>query len=179
LRYTCLYPTKPINGEDYKDALVTMAAGLGGPLFHVTAMLPPGGTRPALEAAFRSWAARVDRAYLGRKWQNRENDRMDGIVFFETRPGHHIHAIVRPPAGVEVHDFLTNACSWFCSSPGADIDVVGGAGKPVVPRGRMMVQLIGPTPEDLARTVRYASKEVEFLSSAVSGWKFLRDLSPR
>lgn len=161
----------PAAREAYKHGLATVAAGLGGPLVAVTAMLPPGASRPALEAAFRNWAARIDRAYLGRNWHRKRDLRMDGMVFFETRPGNHIHAIIRPPVGADIGHFIAYGASWFSGLSG------GGIGKPVAPRGKMLIQLVGPAPEDLVRATRYAAKEVEFLASAMTGWKFLRDLS--
>lgn len=158
----------------YKDSFVDLIAGLGGPLFHVTAMLPPGGSRPALEECLRGWAARVDRSYLGRLWQLRPDRRMNGLAFFEAHPGPHAHLILRPPVGASPEHFLSNAPSWFRPDPERDLRI-----RPVTARGKMLIKPIGSGPNDLARVAGYVTKEMEYRGGAVTDWKFIGDLSRR
>lgn len=160
----------------YKAALIDLVAHLRAPLFHVTAMLPPGSSQPGLEGALSGWAARVDRFYLGRNWQ-RSDGRMDGLAFFERYPDHHAHLVVCPPEGAEGSHFLANAGYWFAPDPHRALGETRP--RPVTRRGRMMIQQIGDSVRDRARVTGYAAKEIEFRSDALAGWKFVRDLSRR
>lgn len=158
----------------YKDSFVGLLAELGGPLFHVTAMLPPGASRAALEESLRGWVARVDRSYLGRRWQSQPARRMAGIAFFEAYPGPHAHLVIRPPANASPEHFHRTAASWF--RPDAERD---RPTKPVTERGKMLIQLIGSHPSDLARVAGYVTKEMEYRPEAGTDWKFIGDLSRR
>jgi hypothetical protein len=163
----------------YRTALAELFAGAPGPLFHVTAMLPPGASREMLEDRLRAWAARIDRCYLGRNWAKPPylNRRMRGVVFFERSPHHHAHLVVTPPEGASRLHFLLNARFWFERHREPLLRSVYPI--PVADRGRMLVQLIRPTAADVARVIGYGSKEIEFRVDAIAEWKFLADLTGR
>jgi hypothetical protein len=144
-------------------------------VFHVTAMLPPSSSRQSLERCLRGWAARVDRFYLGRNWSRHHERRMKGVVFFESHPYVHAHMVVVPPVGANPRHFNSNAGYWFERHP--DRGVRALYPRPVADRGRMLIQRIKPSVDDLDRVLFYASKEMEFRPSANEDWKFLADLS--
>lgn len=160
----------------YKKALVETLARLPRPLFHVTAMLPPGSGRGSLEQSLRGWAARVDRRYLGRNWLRKQQLRMDGVCFFEVHPYVHAHLVVTPPTNARPLDFEINAGSLFSRQVGFQGDSLG---TPVTCRGRMMIQKIGPGESDLIRTLSYIAKETEWRPDALADWVFLSGLSTR
>lgn len=164
-----------VQRRDYREALVGTLLNLPRPLFHVTAMLPPGSARRPLEQCLRAWAARVDRLYLGRNWLRRATSRMDGVCFFETFPGPHAHLIVTPPVGAPCLHFEMHAGSLFAR----DVEASLLLPNPVTRRGRMLVQRIGDGDGDLARTLRYASKETDWRPDAAAEWCFLSGLSDR
>lgn len=161
----------------YKSALIETFATISGPAFHVTAELPPTSSRASLEDCLRGWGARIDRFYLGRNWQSRPERRMQGVVFFEQRPYHHAHMIVRPPRGASPLHFLLNARFWFLPHPEKAFEPFFR--NPVTRRGRMLIQRIGPTLSDLERVIGYAAKDSEFRSVDSFDWKFVADLSRR
>lgn len=100
---------------------------------------------------------------------------MDGLAFFESRPGPHAHLIVRPPIGAAPFHFLMHAALLF--RPEAARELRWFYPAPVTNRGKMLVKRIGNAPGDRARVAGYATKEMEYRPEAIAGWKFLRDLS--
>ncbi|BCG98794.1 hypothetical protein MesoLj131b_07940 [Mesorhizobium sp. 131-2-5] len=166
-----------ISKSQYKDGIAGLLIGLGLPLFHVVAMLPPGGTRAGLEECLRAWAARVDRFYLGRRWHSRPDRRMSGLAFFETRPEPHGHLIVRPPLEASPEHFEKTVPLWFRPDPVEGLSEAFP--KPVTARGKMFVRRVGDGPADIIRVGGYATKEMEFRATAISDWKFVGDLSRR
>lgn len=160
--------------ERYKSALVETISRLRRPLFHVTAMLAPNSTCPALEDALVGWAARVDRFYLGRSWHKSEC-RMAGLAFFELYPDIHGHLVVAPPSKASALHFLLNAQFWF--APDRVVELRGSRPRPIATKGKMMIQQVADTDLDLARVVAYSAKEIEYRNGAMTDWKFIRDLS--
>src|SRR5690606_20271261 len=94
-----------------------------------------------------------DRHYLGRNWVKRVDRRMDGACFFETLPDTHAHLIVTPPKGILTDDFETEVTALY------SIRLARRARTAATHRGHMLVQRIGPTEDDLRRTLNYATKE--------------------
>lgn len=163
--------------QSYKRALVEMLADMPGLAFNVTAELHPGASRQEVEAALRGWVARVNRYYLGRNWLQKPDKAITGVVFFEDRPSHHAHAVVAPPVGASFLHFELYAPFWFEPYPAREL--VRFYPRPLHPRGKMFIQRIGPTREDLERTAKYNAKRIERHSEATAEWKMLRDLSLR
>lgn len=158
----------------YKEALIEALSERRW-AFHITAELPPEAIPATLERLIRDWAARVDHFYLGRNWSRREDRRMRGVVFFETRPHPHAHMIVIPPMGASPFHFLLHARLWFVRHEAPDLRRVSP--RPVTQRGRMKVQKIEDGSDGLRRVLGYDMKEMEYRASAIGEWKFLSDLS--
>jgi hypothetical protein len=165
--------------EVRRQALIKWIAQQRGSC-HVTAMLPSGASRAYLEDRLREWVIRVNRAYLGRDWYTPRyaSARMTGIVFFEQGGGGwHAHMIIEPPKGASILHFLLYAPYHFKAQP--DPLFRRFFGKPVAAGGKMYVQKIGPTPQDLQRVAGYASKATQYRDDPdASAWKFLELLSP-
>lgn len=119
----------------------------------------------------------MDRRYLGRNWSRQGGRRMAGVVFFERRPHHHAHLVVRPPEGTSPLHFLLHARFWFERHPEPSFRRVHPV--PVTDRGRMLVQRIGCTHANLARVLSYDAKAIEGCPGAISEWKFISDLTRR
>lgn len=180
--YLRLLPSRSIdNGMNriaiarYREALAeTFAAGSRWP-FHVTIELHPRASRQMLVEAVRFWVARVDRFYLGRNWVRLGDRRMDGVVFFEKRPHHHAHMILRPPVGASHLHFLLNGRFFFEAHPALELRRCFP--RPAVHGPKMMIQKIGESAADRQRVIKYDSKALEFDPSAAADWTFLRDLT--
>ncbi|UVK55848.1 hypothetical protein DBIPINDM_002411 [Mesorhizobium sp. AR02] len=158
----------------YKQGLVELVAGMPGLAFNVTAGLHPGASRTEVEAALRGWVARVNRYYLGRNWLRQPSKGTSGIVFFEDRPHNHAHAIVAPPLGASFLHFELYGRFWFEPYPAKEL--ASFYPRPVHHRGKMLIQRLGRTKEDLDRTAGYNAKRIERDFRAITAWKMINDL---
>lgn len=161
----------------YKQGLVEMLAGMPGLAFNVTAALHPGASETEVEVALRGWVARVNRHYLGRNWLRQPSKATSGIVFFEDRPYHHAHAVIAPPQGASFLHFELYGRFWFEPYPAKEL--AWAYPRPVHHRGKMLIQRLGPTKEDLERTTGYNAKRIEKDFRAITAWKMIEDLGLR
>jgi len=161
--------------NDLRAGLVETLKGFDAQ-FHIVAEIAPQRPRAALEDALYQWAARVDRLYLGRKWQASPR-RMRGAVFFERRPYWHAHMLVAPPVGVHPVNFHLNVASLFRPAPCQNLR--RSSPRPAAREGKMFIRRIGSGPSDLEKVARYVIKDVRSNSQDEDQWKFIELLSPR
>jgi hypothetical protein len=167
---------------EYKKQLVAALASLfPSPhgLFHVTAELPPGATRAALDRAIRTWLARVDRHYLGRNWASPhlKSLRTDGVIFYEANGGNlHAHMVIKP-SGKKGSAFRFSMEAKYLYQRHPSKFWRRFRKQPVADRGIMHVQAIGSSLADLNRVLGYDAKQLEWSNKSILEWNFISHLA--